>query len=349
MKWFGRSRNELVVADYARTEEVHMSLVQMRTALNALPMGVVIVSSDGSSRWSNRAVYGIFVAGSEDQLKFNTEIESLLSGALHGRVGKSLVKFGDSVQRTFEVQTLSLIDGGAVATVEEITQRLLTDSVRTDFVANISHELRTPIGAISLLAENIAAETQSDTASQMASHIVTEASRLANTVGDLLKLAQIEFEGLAIRQQVSVPSVMAEAVDRMKFTASAKAVKIDAEVTQACFVLGDHAQLVSAVSNLIDNAIKFSEPGSSVEVVSTFRDGQVTISISDHGLGIAPEHQARVFERFYRVDDSRSRASGGTGLGLAIVRHIARIHGGEATVFSPVKGGSIFTLSLPAN
>jgi two-component system, OmpR family, sensor histidine kinase SenX3 len=229
-----------------------------------------------------------------------------------------------------------------------VTQRLMIDRVRTDFVANISHELRTPIGAISLMAENLIAEMGESESARLAEIILNEVTRLNETVNDLLDLAKIEFDGLSKRESIHTARVIDEAVGRLRSAALAKSVMIVVEDNPDMSVIGDRAQLVSAVGNLIDNAVKYSKQGSIVKIEVTREDGRMLISVADNGSGIAPEHLRRVFERFYRVDDARSRGTGGTGLGLAIVRHIALLHGGDVSVTSEVGVGSTFTLSIPA-
>lgn len=324
-----------------------MSLVQMRTAMNSLPMGVVILSSDGTSKWSNRVIYSLFPAGSNDFATFMAEVDRLLVEALRGRTSDKSLEFGDPSLRTFELTSLSLIDGGAAVIVEDITKRVMIDKVRTDFVANISHELRTPIGAVSLMAENLIAETDGTDAARMAGVILNEVTRLNNTIGDLLELARIEFDGLSNMTRIEVMNVAEEAIARLKSAALAKSVMISIENFVDVEVMGDRAQLVSAIGNLLDNAVKFSPQGGIVKLGISTENSRLKISVSDSGPGIAPEHHARVFERFYRVDDARSRSTGGTGLGLAIVRHIALLHGGSVDVESTPGEGSTFTFEVP--
>lgn len=348
MAWFKRKKVEPMAAGYARSDEVNMSLVQMRTAMNALPMGVVIMSNDGITKWNNRAVYGLFAAGSTDSRDFASRVDEMLREALHSRMQRTVMEFGEPVVRTLELESISLVDGGAAVLVADISAKVMTDRVRTDFVANISHELRTPIGAISLIAENLMAELVGSESGRFAGIILAEVTRLNNTVSDLLELARIEFDGLAHRQPVELARVIDESVARLRSAALAKSVMLAIGKNPEISVTGDRVQLVSAVSNLIDNAVKFSPVGSIVKIDTQFATSNVQITVADNGPGIALEHQSRVFERFYRVDDARSRETGGTGLGLAIVRHIALLHGGDVTVESEVGVGTTFTLTLPA-
>ena len=324
-----------------------LSLDQMRLAMNALPMGVVIVSTDGSTRWANSAFGDLLAQGSVDFERFNRHVDELLSSALSGETREEHVEFGEPAVRMFDMASISLPDGGGAVLVYDETKQVMADRVRTDFVANISHELRTPIGAVSLMAENLMSATEGTDVERMASVILSEVTRLNDTVGDLLELARIEFDGLANTQEVDVVKVVEEATGRLRSAALAKSVMISIENYPEVLIVADRAQLVSAVGNLLDNAIKFSPNGSIVKISIDVADDLVKIVVADNGPGISEEHLSRVFERFYRVDDARSRATGGTGLGLAIVRHIARLHGGDVGVESTLGEGSRFTLSLP--
>jgi len=324
-----------------------LSLEQLRLAMNALPMGVLIVSKDGHSRWSNTAFDGLLAQGSVDFDQLGRRIDALVAAALSGESREEHVEFGDPAVRMFDIVSAPLTDGGGAVIVYDETKQVMTDRVRTDFVANISHELRTPIGAVSLMAENLMAATEDTDVARMASVIFTEVTRLNDTVGDLLELARIEFDGLDNTQEVDMVKVVEEATGRLRSAALAKSVMISIENYPQVMIVADRAQLVSAVGNLLDNAIKFSPNGSIVKISIEVLEDQVNVVVADNGPGISEEHLSRVFERFYRVDDARSRSTGGTGLGLAIVRHIARLHGGEVSVESTLGEGSRFTLSLP--
>ena len=348
MAWLKRKDADAASTDRQLSEEEFQSLARSSAAVEALPLGVVIMSADGATMWSNAEVDTMFTPQSEDHVLFIDSVDSVLRDALKGNVGQTDLEFGDPVIRTIEVSTIALGDGGAVAVVEDVTQRLMIDRVRTDFVANISHELRTPIGAISLMAENLIAEMGESESARLAEIILNEVTRLTETVNDLLDLAKIEFDGLSKRESIQTAQVIDEAVGRLRSAALAKSVMIVVEDNPDMSVIGDRVQLVSAVGNLIDNAVKYSKQGSIVKIEVTREDGRMLISVADNGPGIAPEHLRRVFERFYRVDDARSRGTGGTGLGLAIVRHIALLHGGDVSVTSEVGVGSTFTLSIPA-
>ncbi len=324
-----------------------LSLAQLQAAVNSLPLGVVIVSGDRTMRWTNEGYDLLVPPSSADGASFAATVERVLNDALAGSTSELHVEFGEPAVRMLELSGVPTSDGGALVLVYDETKQVMADRVRTDFVANISHELRTPIGAVSLMAENLMAATEDTDVARMASVIFTEVTRLNDTVGDLLELARIEFDGLANTQEVDLVKVVEEATGRLRSAALAKSVMISIENYPEVAIVADRAQLVSALGNLLDNAIKFSPNGSIVKISIEVLDDEVKIVVADNGPGISEEHLTRIFERFYRVDDARSRSTGGTGLGLAIVRHIALLHGGDVSVKSTLGEGSRFTLTLP--
>ncbi|MCB1017231.1 MAG: sensor histidine kinase, partial [Acidimicrobiales bacterium] len=215
-----------------------------------------------------------------------------------------------------------------------------------DFVANISHELKTPVGALALLAEALIAADEEDR-ERLARRMLTEAHRVGNTIDDLLSLSRIEADQGAEWEPVAVDAVIHEAASRARSAAEQRGIRIETPTTPPIAVVGDLRQLVSAVFNLLDNAVKYSDPGSAVVVGARQSGNWVELVVSDHGPGIPARDLERIFERFYRVDRARSRETGGTGLGLAIVRHVANNHGGVVSVDSREGEGSTFTLRLP--
>ena len=233
---------------------------------------------------------------------------------------------------------------------EDRTEARRLDAVRRDFVVNASHELKTPVGALSLLAEAIAeAADDPDAVREFAGRIRGEAVRLSALVQDILDLSRVQGGDVVVAPApVDLATVVAEAVDRARTAAVAKGIEIASGGDDAT-VLGDEDLLVTAVRNLLDNAVAYSEPGTRVGVGVTVRadDGVVEIAVVDQGIGIPPEAQERVFERFYRVDPARSRDTGGTGLGLSIVKHVVADHGGVVSVWSEPGRGSTFTVRLP--
>jgi two-component system sensor histidine kinase SenX3 len=222
------------------------------------------------------------------------------------------------------------------------------EAMRTDFVANISHELRTPVGALALLAETLQGEREPETIDRLAGKLEIEALRVSNMIDDLLELSRIEVEG-ARRDRVPVEAVIGEAVDRVHAAAEQRGIVIEKlRPDEPSVVAGDRQQLVSALTNLVDNAVKYSERGGRVTVSEVREGDEIVLTVADEGMGIPDRDLDRVFERFYRVDRARSRTTGGTGLGLAIVRHVADNHGGSIGVSSREGVGSTFTLRLPA-
>jgi two-component system sensor histidine kinase SenX3 len=217
-------------------------------------------------------------------------------------------------------------------------------------VANVSHELKTPVGALTLLAEAVQDAADDPAAVQrFANRMQREGTRLGRLVQELIELSRLQgADPLPALAVVSVDGVIAEAVDRTRLAAESAGIAVVSGGERRLTVQGSETQLVTALVNLVDNAVAYSPSGTRVAVGSRRRAGWVEISVSDQGIGIAERDLKRVFERFYRADPARSRATGGTGLGLAIVKHIATNHGGEVTVWSVEGSGSTFTLRLPA-
>jgi len=238
---------------------------------------------------------------------------------------------------------------------DDLTAARRIEQTRRDFVANISHELKTPIGAISLLSEAVeAAADDPDAVRNFASRMSVESARLNDLVGQVIDLSRLQADDpLANPEEVEIDEMLAEAIDRYQVDAQRHGVTLTVAGATGCRVLGSSRQLGVAVGNLVENAVVYSDPGARVVVaahsVARSDDDYVEITVSDSGIGIAPTELERIFERFYRVDYARSRANGGTGLGLSIVKHIAAAHGGEVAVWSQLGQGSTFTLRMPAH
>jgi two-component system sensor histidine kinase SenX3 len=245
---------------------------------------------------------------------------------------------------------LFLLGGDDVGiVVEDLTEAARVDAVRRDFVANVSHEIKTPVGAIALLAEALR-EAREDPAAvaRFVDRISAEATRLSRLVQELLDLSRLQGgEPLPEMARVAVRELLDEAVAGCHGRAAEKDVAVSVACSTDAIVSGDRAQLVMAVVNLIDNAVNYSGNGTSVHVVARRVEDVIEIAVKDEGIGIARDELGRIFERFYRVDPARSRETGGTGLGLAIVKHVMNNHGGEVTVWSTPGVGSTFTLRLP--
>jgi two-component system, OmpR family, sensor histidine kinase SenX3 len=234
--------------------------------------------------------------------------------------------------------------------VEDQTESRRVEEVRRDFVANTSHELKTPVGALALLAETVEdAADDPEAVRRFAGRMRQEAARLTNLVQDMITLSRIQAaEPVPDPVPVQLDAVVAEALDRCRMKASARGIELAATGTHGLTVLGDEDLLVTALRNLLENAVAYSPDKTRVDVSTRpAAGGAVEISVADQGIGIPERDLERIFERFYRVDPARSRATGGTGLGLAIVKHVTSAHGGKVTVVSTEGAGSTFTLRLP--
>ncbi len=257
---------------------------------------------------------------------------------------------GSNAVLDFNVRVAPLPRGYSLILVEDTTLERRNAAARRDFSANISHELKTPVGAVRLLAETIA-ENPEDTeaVAHFAPKLVRESERLSNLVKDIIDLSRLEApDPLSAPKLVDVDDVVDAALDRESTTAAAAGIELVRPAARSGGrVWGDEDMLITAVRNLVDNAIRYSARGTRVSLGVDVDDDLVSVSVVDSGIGISEEEQKRVFERFYRVDPARSRNTGGTGLGLSIVKHVVSDHGGTVTVWSKPGRGSTFTLVLP--
>ena len=242
-------------------------------------------------------------------------------------------------------------DGFTVIDASDESDAVRLEATRRDFVANVSHELKTPVGAMALLAEAVLDATDDPhEVRRFGTKIINEATRLGALVTELIALSRLQgAERLPELATVEVDEVVREALDRCRLVAESADIRITVDPPSGLLLDGDATLLVTALSNLVDNAVSYSPPGSPVSVSRRLANGFVEIAVTDRGLGIASEHQERVFERFFRIDQARSRATGGTGLGLAIVKHVAANHGGDVQLWSKPGTGSTFTLRVPAH
>ena len=247
------------------------------------------------------------------------------------------------------VRATPMSEGAAMVLVEDVTEAERLDHARRDFVANVSHELKTPIGALSLLAEAVAEGRDDPQAvGRFADRMIAEARRLTTLINDLIDLSRLEgVDPVSPPEPVLLDEVIARACDDARLLAQSKGIEFLRGGVPALEVLGVESQLVTAVRNLIVNAINYSPASTKVAVTTGSSSGTVTISVTDQGMGIPTTELDRIFERFYRVDPARSRDTGGTGLGLAIVKHVCANHGGDCDVWSRVGEGSTFTIRLP--
>ena len=255
----------------------------------------------------------------------------------------------------FTVQVAPLGEDLILVLADDQTAPRRIEQIRRDFVANVSHELKTPIGAISLLAEAVQEGADDPQAvRKFASRMGVESARLTDLVAQIIDLSQLQGDNpLVDPEVVEVDAVIGNAVDRRRVDAEQRQVTLTVAGTTGSHVLGSARQLGVAVGNLVENAVVYSDPGARVVVgahlSSRGEDDHVEITVSDNGIGIPAIEHERIFERFYRVDYARSRANGGTGLGLSIVKHIAAMHDGDVSVWSQVGRGSTFTIKIPAH
>ncbi len=331
--------------------EASSEAIRLRKTLDSLPQAVVIRDERGDTVFSNTRATALMSGRHGDALAAQAVEELLASTGVGASEERTLELYGPP-RRTLSVRTQSIDNGsrtlGVIAVIEDVSDRRRLEEVRRDFVANVSHELKTPMGALGLLAETLLSETEPQVAQRLAQRIHTEAFRISRVIDDLLDLSRIENEVTPPREPVLVNLVMAEAAERVRAAADQQKVEVVLdEPDPPIAVLGDRRQLTSAVYNLLENAAKFSYEGGQVVVRGGVEGEDAVIQVIDHGTGIPARDLERIFERFYRVDQGRARSSSGTGLGLAIVRHVAANHRGSIHVESREGEGSTFTLRLP--
>ena len=249
------------------------------------------------------------------------------------------------------IKPLTLNDGRFVIIYgTDESENVRMESARRDFVANVSHELKTPVGGIALLAEALLQDPgDQETVEYFGNKVYKEANRMADMVSELISLSKLQgAEALPEMEPLAVDDLIEEALSRNQLAAEARSIELNRGASAGVQVKGDRSLLVTALSNLVSNAINYSPEKMPVSVSQKVVDGGVVlIRVTDRGIGIAPDDQKRVFERFFRVDQARSRQTGGTGLGLAIVKHVVANHGGNIKLWSRPGTGSTFTIELP--
>ena len=324
---------------------------RVESSLDALRSGLVLCDRNGRVVAQNTAATQ-FLQARHGEALVTRVIKDLLEQARSGERVTTRVELHAEPRRSYEVEAGPVAREneilGAVALVRDITEHDRIESVRRDFVANVSHELKTPIGALSLLADSLAADSEPEVVARLAGRMQIEVQRVANTIDDLLTLALLEDESGRPDERVDIGDIVAAAIDRISETAEQRDIKVVSSMATGLAPLrGSRLHLESAVFNLLDNAVKFSEPGGRVDVEVETDGHTLTLSVADEGIGVPAAEQSRIFERFYRVDQARSRSTGGTGLGLSIVRHAALNHGGDVSLTSREGFGAQFTLELP--
>ena len=330
-----------LIAGEEKDQEFHIP----EGVLDTIPLGIVIANKSGAIVFRNNTADAIVDSWTDGVV--GRKVLECLQKSIRGIPSAEQVRTSDSPPKIIEVITETLeIEKqitGAVSILTDVTELIRTESMRRDFVANVSHELKTPIGAVSLSQED-----DPDTTLRLAKRLEAEAQRLGRIVDDILDLSRIEGQAIEAPDVVELNEVVNEVVDRLSTFASRKKVEIKTKLN-ANTVEGDRLQLISLVHNIIENAVKYSEENSQVEVTLDFSKDSSTVCLNvvDSGIGIPEIELERVFERFYRVDRARSRQSGGTGLGLSIVRNIATRHGGSVKIDSVEGEGTTVTVDLP--
>ena len=344
--WFlGKRKSEVIEAEPDSFPDLVAEVLELMGSV-----GIVLDGSNkvvGTNSWAES--FGLVARG----LLVHTETVDLVKRARSGsdiEAFEGVLRVGLAQEKVSVAAKAKLVVGDYVVLVlEDRTSDIRLDKTRRDFIENISHELKTPIGAIALLSEAIQ-EAGDDRAAvaKFASSLNKESSRLTFLVQDIIKLSRLQSEEvLASAEIVDLNDVMAEAIDRNEQLAASRKIRLVSEQAPQLEVFGNKEMLITAVKNLVENAISYSDPGTSVGIGCSAKESIAEITVTDSGSGISPENQQRIFERFYRADPSRSRDTGGTGLGLSIVKHVAKIHRGEIKLFSQVGVGSTFTLRVP--
>ncbi|KZS72751.1 two-component sensor histidine kinase [Mycobacterium kansasii] len=339
----------------AATERAGITVAQMLQRIVALmPMGAAVVDA-------HRDVVYLNHRARELGLVRDRQLDDQAWRAAQQAVGGDDVEFDLSPAKRAAGRSGLLVHGHArllseedrrfvVVFVHDQSDYARMEATRRDFVANVSHELKTPVGAMALLAEALLASPDDpDTVRRFAEKVLIEANRLGDMVAELIELSRLQgAEGLHNVTDVDVDTIVSEAISRHKVAADTADIEVSTDAPSGLRVLGDQTLLVTALANLVSNAIAYSPRGSLVSISRRRRGDNVEIAVTDRGIGIALEDQERVFERFFRGDKARSRATGGSGLGLAIVKHVAANHNGSIGVWSKPGTGSTFTLSIPA-
>ncbi|MDO3703910.1 ATP-binding protein [Micromonospora sp. C28SCA-DRY-2] len=365
----GRSGRRLGMGRLAIPDDQQAGLG--RRTIDSLRAGVVVLDADDQPVRVNPAAraMGLLRTGATPGSVVAHPLIRTLAGqvrrtGVRREIELDLPRGRDSAgENPLGVHLRAMAIGGGHVAVEavDVTESHRLARVRRDFVANVSHELKTPIGALQLLAEALLDATEPAgagapdlsedlvAARRFAERIQHESTRLGRLVQELLELTRLQgAEPQPPPEPVAVDWVVAEVVDRTRTSAAARHIEVAVTGERGLTVYGSDTQLATAVSNLVENAINYSGEDTTVRIATRADDEHVEIAVTDQGIGIAPTDVDRIFERFYRADQARSRDTGGTGLGLAIVKHIASNHGGRVEVASTLGGGSTFTLRLPA-
>ena len=324
--------------------------------LSSMNEGVLVVGADGRIVLTNPALRAMLLIGADAigrsvlQVVRNATLKQLLENAAHGNLGEVEVELTGLMQRRALVRAVSLPDspGGVLAVFVDVTELRRLESIRRDFVANASHELRSPLTTVRAAAETLrTVENDTEASTRFVELIQRNAERLANLIDDLLELSRIESRELKLEMEDVELAVVAERIlSQHAHRAQLKNITLAHSLGDAPHVQADRRALEHILGNLIDNAIKYCPESARVSITAAAENGRVRVAVSDTGSGIPSEHLPRIFERFYRVDAGRSRELGGTGLGLSIVKHLVEAMGGLVSVDSRAGTGSTFFFTL---
>ena len=345
----------LVRANQRQQEALSAEVARFRMAGTAMPDGVVILDAENHIDWCNPMAERFFdIDTAKDAGQSIMNLVRAPEFALYLERGNFaeplLLRLMRGEGLVLSMRIIPYGKDQKLLLSRDVTQTEKVEVMRRDFVANVSHELKTPVAAMGVLAEALLASADdSDTVRRFAEKVLVEANRLGDMVAELIELSRLQgAERLPNVTEVDVDSVVSEAISRHKVAADNADIEVRTDAPSGLRVLGDETLLVTALANLVSNAIAYSPRGSLVSISRRSCGDDVEIAVTDRGIGIALEDQERVFERFFRGDKARSRATGGSGLGLAIVKHIAANHNGSIGVWSKPGTGSTFTLSIPA-
>ena len=348
--WLFNQKQENVTANSKNQSDLSTQSFDLLHAIDA--ESIVITASDQVIYYSAGITTFNLI---KDERIFNNELSNLIRAVRRSGIQQDAtieLPRGPIGAGTHDllVRLTSIGDAGLIAIlIFDDSEFRRLDSIRRDFVANISHELKTPIGALSILSEAVlGASDDPEAVVRFAGRMQVEAKRLSDLVQEIINLSRLQDDDPLVGAKIiRIADLIGQAIDESKLSAESRKISIAFDSKAESFVLGDRGQLEMAISNLIENAINYSPDGTQVAVTLTNDQGLVEISVKDQGIGIPDKDLERIFERFYRVDPARSRATGGTGLGLSIVKHVATNHGGDISVWSVEGAGSTFTLRLP--
>jgi signal transduction histidine kinase len=324
-----------------------------REILEKMGEGVLVLDPHLRPTYANTAardLLGIREEGLRHRLP-SEEVAAIARRALEDGEAEQRLAVFYPLPMTLQVRAATLRhEGGVMVVVQDMTEELLAQRVRREFVAHASHELKSPVAGLQALAEAIthAVRENPQAAEKFAERMTRESERLGRLVRDLLDLSKLEEAPIAPTEPAHLSAVAVKTFGQIEEVAAAKEMNLESSIEDSVWVRGDEEQLGTMIQNMLENALRYTPQAGTVRLEVFRRGDEATVSVSDTGIGIPREAHGRVFERFYRVDRARSRDRGGTGLGLAIVKHVAELHGGTVEVESEIGAGSKFSAHLPA-